>query len=107
MRRFLLPVIAALVLMPGIARAGDADGGGSGAASAPASDSKLGAWLGALLAERPARPATNEVDFVRAFADRWGVPCREYVRHVLIGERPVEASGTVCRAADGSWSLRE
>jgi surface antigen len=43
---------------------------------------------------------------VRAFTDRWGVPCREYVQHVFIGEETVEASGTVCRAADGSWTLR-
>lgn len=61
--------------------------------------------LAGLAAETP--PLRNEADLVRAFVDRWGVPCREYVQRVYIDDSPVEASGTVCRTADGSWALRE
>jgi hypothetical protein len=77
------------------------------AAKATESDPAAGAVLDALFAQRKTRPATSKADFVRGFTDRWGIPCREYVQHILIGEDPVEASGTVCRAADGSWTLRE
>jgi hypothetical protein len=62
-------------------------------------------FLAGLAAERP--PLRSDSDLVRAFVDRWGVPCREYAQRVYIDELPVEASGTVCRTADGSWALRE
>jgi hypothetical protein len=114
MRRFWLPVVVVLVLAPGMTRAidagGDAGGSGDDGAAAASSDEAgggFGAFLDALFAAPPARATPSEVEFVRAFTDRWGVPCREYVQRVLIAEDPVEASGTVCRAADGSWTLRE
>jgi hypothetical protein len=113
MRRFWLPIVIALVLAPGMGRAidtggaADGSGGGTAAASSDEAAGAFGAFLDALFAAPRARATPSEVEFVRAFTDRWGVPCREYVQHVLLAEDPVEASGTVCRAADGSWTLRE
>lgn len=78
---------------PGVAEDADEEGGASAG------------FLAGLAAERP--PLRSEADLVRAFVDRWGVPCREYVQRVYIDDSPVEASGTVCRTADGSWALRE
>ncbi|MBX6369536.1 MAG: hypothetical protein IRZ04_16240 [Rhodospirillales bacterium] len=106
-----LHLAAALVLLPALAFADEVarvavgaphpaaaeDGGEEG--DAPAG------FLAGLAAERP--PLPSEADLVRAFVDRWGVPCREYVQRVYIDDTPVEASGTVCRTADGSWALRE
>ena len=96
MRRFLLPVVAALALTPATAHSAEADAAPAGTAVQPT----------AVAAETRTRPPPSKAEFMRAFTDRWGVPCREYVQHVVIGEETVEASGTVCRAADGSWTLR-
>jgi hypothetical protein len=114
MRQWLLAAVAALVLASGPVPAADLARAPEGAAGADAAaevteaeGGALGAVLGVLFAERPSGAPPAEAEVVRSFTDRWGVPCREYVQRVLIGEEEVEASGTVCRAADGSWAMRE
>jgi hypothetical protein len=98
MRKLLLPALAALILAAAPARAAD-----QGAAEG----NPVAAFWDVLVAERASAPPPAETEFVRSFTDGWGVPCREYVQRVVIAEEEVEASGTVCRAADGSWAIRD
>lgn len=106
-----LRLAAALVLVPVLALADEVASVAVGAtdpAAAEGADRERDAPAGLLAGfavERPPPPAG--ADFVRAFVDRWGVPCREYVHRIYIGDSPVDASGTVCRTAGGSWTLRE
>jgi hypothetical protein len=101
MRRF-LPAGIVLAIACGIASTGDAAGPVS-----HASDQAHPVLPAAPAPEPAASSALPQSEFRRAFTDRWGVPCREYGRHLRIDDRSTEASGTVCRAADGSWTLRE
>lgn len=34
-----------------------------------------------------------------------GVPCREFVQQIVVGGETVQAYGTACRQADGSWRI--
>jgi hypothetical protein len=102
MRPFLLAGVA-LVLACGIAHMSEA----AGPVSRASQQAKPAPLPAAPAPEPAASAALSQSEFRRAFTDSWGVPCREYVRHLRIGEKSMEASGTVCRAADGSWTLRE
>jgi hypothetical protein len=111
MRNLLLPLVAALAFGPGAAPGADLarvpDPYSAVESAEPHGAGVLAGFLAVLFEERPTGPPPSEVEFVRSFTDRWGIPCREYVQRVFIGEEEVEASGTVCRAADGSWAMRE
>jgi hypothetical protein len=102
MRPFLLAAVA-LALACGTAHMSEA----AGPVSRASEKAKPALLPAPPVAEPAASSALSESEFRRAFTDRWGVPCREYVRQLRIGEKSMEASGTVCRAADGSWTLRE
>jgi hypothetical protein len=115
MRRLVPFVIFAFTALPAAAEMLDVSGVGSatrdGSAASIGSDSGESAWemLSRLLfgSEEEDRLAAGAVELIGSFSDTHGVACREHVRQVRLGNELVEASGTVCREADGSWSLKK
>jgi hypothetical protein len=94
-----LPLLAALLcLPPSVALA-------AGPLPDPLSEESVAAFWAALTTQPPPRPRTGEVEFIRSFTDRYGVPCQEYRQQVLIDDELVTATGTVCRGFDGSWVM--
>jgi hypothetical protein len=104
MRRLILPLLAAAAALSSPVATFGADPAApvSGAPDEPV----LARLIAALVAETPQRAPTGDVTVVRSFTDPWGIPCRDFVQNVLIGEDLVSASGTMCRAANGSWILQ-
>jgi hypothetical protein len=103
MRRLILPVIAAAAALgPPVA----ALGADPAAPAAPPDEPALARLIAVLVSEAPQRAPTGDVKIMRAFTDPWGIPCRDFVQTVQIGEDIVSATGTMCRAANGSWILQ-
>jgi hypothetical protein len=115
MRRLVPFVVFAFTAFAAAAEMLDVSGVGSaardGSAASIGSDSGESAWemLTRLLfgsEEEENRLAVGGVELIGSFSDTHGA-CREYVRQVRLGNELVEASGVVCRDADGSWSLKK
>src|SRR5438067_1180619 len=53
----------------------------------------------------PVEAAPADRRLLRSYTDGAGFACRDFAQPVTIDAEPVNAFGTVCRAADGSWAL--
>jgi hypothetical protein len=88
--------------------AGDSSRSGSAApaaSNAGYSDPQVAFLESAAVRPFGIRRDDGSLDLISSYTDEAGRPCRKYRETVTIDGEKVEATGRVCRFADGSWAL--